>query len=175
MKGRFLFPRVNEKKTTWNLSRQKLTLGVNQSIQVQLALPANHLCFHFCLGDFLRGVCVFHRSSAPEVQCSCSLGVPDDHVHAVVVPVQTQQDADLLLLASRCEWCAQHLQNSFISAAVMTSTCRCVLWNESGLSSIWQSRVFSTGSGLWYLYNMTETYRMSLIGSACVNFLNHKM
>lgn len=113
-----------------------------QSIQVQLALTVNHLFFHFCLVDFLRGVCVFHRSSAPEVQCSCSLGVPDDHVHAVVVPVQTQQDADLLLLASRCEWFAQHLQNSFISATVMTSTCRCVLWNESGLSSSGKAESF---------------------------------
>lgn len=55
----------------------------------------------FRAGGFLRGVCVLHGGPAPEEQRGRGLGGPDDRVHAAVVPVQTQQDADLLLLASR--------------------------------------------------------------------------
>lgn len=78
-----------------NLRQQNVTLGVNHKMSEALTVSC------LCLGVLLRGVCVFHCSSAPEVQCSCSPGVPDERVHAAVVPVQTQQDADLLLLASR--------------------------------------------------------------------------
>lgn len=61
-----------------------------------------HLLFPL-LGDTVCGVCVFHRWLQIPIYCSHRAGVCDHCSSAAAVSVQTQQEADLCLLASDCE------------------------------------------------------------------------
>ena len=56
------------------------------------------------LGDATCGFCVFRCCLHTSVQCSHRVGVSDHFTSAAAVCAQTQQEADFLLLASRCGW-----------------------------------------------------------------------
>lgn len=61
------------------------------------------------LGDSVCGFCVFRCSLDTQVHRSHSVGVFHHLASAGALPAQTQQEADLLLLASSCKWCVTAL------------------------------------------------------------------
>lgn len=61
------------------------------------------------VGDSVCGFCVFCCSLDTQVHRSHSVGVFHHLASAGALPAQTQQEADLLLLASSCKWCVTAL------------------------------------------------------------------
>lgn len=61
------------------------------------------------VGDSVCGFCVFRCSLDTQVHRSHSVGVFHHLASAGALPAQTQQEADLLLLAFSCKWCVTAL------------------------------------------------------------------
>lgn len=122
-------------------------------------------------GVSARGVCVFQRWVQTEVHHSHSVGVSDHFAAAAALRAQTQQEADVLLLASRCGWCftAQHYNVFFCFYRPRAEEKICTRWLTNVLalkfSSFLLFRMFSTRclhqssslSWAWWLWPRTLT------------------
>lgn len=98
----FLFLSINSAV----LNKEQAAMSV-AACSVRLTTVVDFVCVSLSVsvsGDSLCGVCVFCCSVQTQVHCSHGDGVCDHYVAGVSLPVQTQQEADFLLLAFCCEW-----------------------------------------------------------------------